>query len=209
MKRKHKTSQTPRRSLIAMAVLSLSLSVIAGDRQNGPQPATPRDWKMIVIHHSATRVGSAEAFDHSHRARGMENGLAYHFVIDNGSQGTDDGFVETGDRWIRQIHGGHCKQDDVNQTGIGICLVGDFSRDEPTEKQMQSLVLLIRGLQDQFHIPADQVVGHGEIIGEFSECPGHKFPWDDLRRRLNNSNRRSHDARQLHDPRNADDRPTP
>jgi N-acetyl-anhydromuramyl-L-alanine amidase AmpD len=193
--------------MAAMVLLALSLPVLAGDLPR-VTPAKPRDWKMIVVHHSATRVGSAESFNHSHRARGMENGLAYHFVIDNGSQGTEDGFIETGQRWVQQIHGGHCKQDDINQTGIGICLVGDFSRDEPTEKQIQSLVLLIRGLQDQFHIPADQVVGHGEIIGEFSECPGHKFPWEELRRRLNNPRRRD-DTRQLYDPRNADDRPSP
>jgi N-acetyl-anhydromuramyl-L-alanine amidase AmpD len=148
------------------------------------EPAKPRAWKTIVIHHSATRVGSAATFESSHRARGMVNGLAYHFVIDNGSQGTEDGFIETGSRWIHQLQGGHCKQDDVNETGIGICLVGDFSRDEPTEKQMQSLILLIRGLQDQFQIDADNVIGHGDIFGEYSECPGHKFRWDQLRQQL-------------------------
>ena len=144
---------------------------------------------MIVIHHSATRTGSAELFGAHHRARGMVNGLAYHFVIDNGTAGTQDGFIEVGDRWRQQLHGGHCRQDWVNETGIGICLVGDFTRDKPTARQLNSLVLLIRGLQDQFQIPEAKVVAHGEILGELSECPGQAFPWGELRQRLREATR--------------------
>ena len=114
-------------------------------------PAPLRDWQFIVIHHSATRTGNADILDGAHRARGMINGLAYHFVIDNGTDGKPDGLIETGPRWIKQMHGGHCRQAYINEHGIGICLVGDFSRDEPTEKQLDSLVLLVRGLQEQFH----------------------------------------------------------
>lgn len=147
-----------------------------------------RDWQFIVIHHSATRAGSAEAFDAAHRARGMINGLAYHFVIDNGTDGKPDGFIETGARWVKQMYGGHCRQAYVNEHGIGICLVGNFSQDEPTAKQMDSLVLLVRGLQEQFHIPDDHVLGHGEVIGEFSECPGRDFPWEEFRKRLHEKN---------------------
>jgi N-acetyl-anhydromuramyl-L-alanine amidase AmpD len=144
----------------------------------------PRKWEYIVIHHSATATGSAEVFDTAHRARGMVNGLAYHFVIDNGRESQADGFIETGDRWVKQLHGGHCRQQAVNERSIGICLVGDFSKGAPSEKQLDALVLLIRGLQHQFRIPADHVLRHGEIAGENSECPGAEFPWAALRERL-------------------------
>jgi N-acetylmuramoyl-L-alanine amidase len=147
-------------------------------------PAPLRDWQFIVIHHSATRTGNADILDGAHRARGMINGLAYHFVIDNGTDGKPDGLIETGPRWIKQMHGGHCRQAYINEHGIGICLVGNFSRDEPTEKQLDSLVLLVRGLQEQFKIPDDHILGHGEVIGEFSECPGREFPWEKFRKRL-------------------------
>jgi N-acetylmuramoyl-L-alanine amidase len=166
--------------LLALAALCLVLEpLVAGD----PEPA--RDWEWIIIHHSATRVGSAEVFDAAHRARGMINGLAYHFVIDNGTEDKPDGFIETGTRWIKQMHGGHCRQAYINEHGIGICLVGNFSVDQPTSKQLDSLVLLVRGLQEQFHIPNDHVLGHGEVIGEYSECPGSQFPWDEFHKRLN------------------------
>jgi N-acetyl-anhydromuramyl-L-alanine amidase AmpD len=146
--------------------------------------APVRQWEFVIIHHSATRVGCAEAFDAAHRARGMINGLAYHFVIDNGTDGLADGHIETGARWVNQMHGGHCRQAYINEHGIGICLVGNFSQDTPTKKQLDSLALLIRGLQEQFKIPDDHVLGHGEVIGEFSECPGKEFPWEEFRKRL-------------------------
>jgi N-acetylmuramoyl-L-alanine amidase len=162
-----------------MALLQLSMLAFAD------APVAPaRPWEFIVIHHSATSTGSAETFDAAHRARGMINGLAYHFVIDNGTEGTEDGFIETGPRWIKQMHGGHCRQAYINEHGIGICLVGNFSNGQPTVNQLDSLALLIRGLQDQFRIPDDNILGHGEVIGEFSECPGREFPWEEFRKRL-------------------------
>ncbi len=152
-------------------------------------PAPVRNWEYIVIHHSATSVGSAETFAANHRARGMVNGLAYHFVIDNGTSGLPDGHIETGSRWLQQLYGGHCRQQDINERGIGVCLVGNFTDRHPTEKQLDSLVLLVRGLQEQFSIPDDNVLGHGEVVGEYSECPGRDFPWAEFRRRLKEAKR--------------------
>ena len=56
-------------------------------------------------------------------------------------------------------------------------------------KQLDSLVLLVRGLQEQFSIPDDNVLGHGEVVGEYSECPGRDFPWAEFRRRLKEAKR--------------------
>ncbi len=154
----------------------------AGFAQEVPAPA--RAWEYVIIHHSATATGSADTFAANHRARGMVNGLAYHFVIDNGTAGTADGHIETGPRWPKQLHGGHCRQADINEKGIGICLVGDFTEQQPTAPQLDALALLIRGLQEQFNIPTDRVLGHGDVLGEYSECPGRAFPWAELRGRL-------------------------
>lgn len=163
---------------------TIALAALTAATATADAPVAPRAWKFIIIHHSATRAGNAARFDESHRARGMINGLAYHFVIDNGTDGTTDGEIEVGSRWEKQMHGGHCRQAHINEAGIGICLVGNFTVEQPTAAQMESLVLLIRGLQHQFGIPVDHVLGHGEVIGEFSECPGRAFPWDQLRERL-------------------------
>jgi len=170
---------TPRHRIFFLGVLTLLGAAIAEE-----SPVPMRDWKLIILHHSATVTGSADTFDTAHRARGMVNGLAYHFVICNGSDGQEDGAVQTGDRWVRQIPGGHCRQPEINESGIGICLVGDFTRDRPSPKQMDALVALVRRLQEQFHIAEDSVLGHGEIIGEYSECPGKEFPWNEFRKQL-------------------------
>src|SRR5262249_25565824 len=49
-------------------------------------PVTRGRWQFIVVHNSGTRQGNAAAFDYYHRHfRRMQNGLAYHFVIGNGT----------------------------------------------------------------------------------------------------------------------------
>lgn len=170
------------RAGVTAALLGAAMVWPAGQARAAEEiPAPARSWKYIVIHHSATAFGSASVFDAHHRARGMVNGLAYHFVINNGTNGTSDGQIESGARWVKQLHGGHCKQDDINNQGIGICLVGDFTEDQPTTEQLQALRLLIDGLQHQFGITDDNIVGHGQILGEYSQCPGRSFPWTALR----------------------------
>ena len=93
---------------------------------NRPRINTTK-WKNIIAHHSATGNGNAKIFDAAHRRRGMENGLAYHFIICNGTNGSADGKVEVGNRWLRQIKGGHVKSETYNANSIGICVVGNFS----------------------------------------------------------------------------------
>jgi N-acetylmuramoyl-L-alanine amidase len=142
-----------------------------------------RPWRFIVVHHSATTWGSADAFDRIHRARGWDE-LGYHFVIGNGS-GAGDGEVQIGPRWFKQKHGAHCKvsnHPEYNDVGIGICLVGNFNDSRPTEAQMRSLASLVRFLMDRYHIPQSQVFGHGQL--KATDCPGRYFDYVDLWRRL-------------------------
>lgn len=142
-------------------------------------------WKYIVIHNSATRQGNAEIFDNYHRrVRKMTNGLAYHFVIGNGS-GSGNGEIEIGDRWTRQINGGHVASDYLNNIALGICLVGDFDRDLPTQAQLDSLRELITYLRARVGKSGGklaQVRGHREINPKPTTCPGKRFPTASFRR---------------------------
>jgi hypothetical protein len=151
-------------------------------RQIDQAPVQKRRWRYIVVHNSGTRQGNAKAFDYYHlRVRKMPNGLAYHFVIGNGTS-SGDGEVEIGNRWHRQINGGHVHSDYLNNIALGICLVGDFNRDKPTKKQLEALEELIRYLRlrvgkidDKFAI----VKAHREINPPRwpTDCPGSKFPY--------------------------------
>lgn len=143
-----------------------------------------KEWRYIVIHHSATKEGNAAVFDKFHREeRGWSGGLGYDFVICNG-RGAPDGEIEVGPRWINQQSGAHAGNTEYNEYGIGICLVGDFTDARPTDRQMQSLVELCRVLMRHCRIDAGHVIGHREVSGKSTECPGKMFDMDELRRTL-------------------------
>ena len=150
-------------------------------------PVRKSRWKYIVVHNSGTRQGNARIFDHYHRkTRKMPNGMAYHFVIGNGSS-SGDGQIELGARWNKQINGGHVHSDYLNFISLGICLVGDFNRDKPTQKQLESLDELIRYLRKRCGKVEGKysiVRAHKEINPVPTDCPGNRFPVTWLRRRF-------------------------
>jgi hypothetical protein len=131
---------------------------------------TPRPWKWIVIHHSATPSGNAAVFDKMHRDKGWDE-LGYHFVIGNGTQ-SGDGQIEVGPRWPKQKWGAHAKtpNNEFNERGIGICLVGNFDVERPTPAQMRSLTRLVAYLMRTYNISPRDVIGHGET--KATDCPG-------------------------------------
>ncbi|MDP2922694.1 MAG: N-acetylmuramoyl-L-alanine amidase [Candidatus Omnitrophota bacterium] len=142
-----------------------------------------KKWKYIIIHHSATDEGSSLSFDTYHQNRGWE-GIGYHFVIDNGTKGKQDGQIEVSPRWLKQKNGAHCNADNMNERSIGICLVGDFNSESVSEKQLDALVYLTDKLRKYYKIPFKRIMGHGQVRGAKTECPGKKFPWKELRLRL-------------------------
>jgi N-acetylmuramoyl-L-alanine amidase len=141
-------------------------------------------WKYIIIHHSATDSGSALGFDKSHHARGFDRGLGYDFVIDNGTANKPDGHIEVSPRWIKQEDGAHCKAGDMNCRAIGICLVGNFNQERVSKKQMDSLIYLVNLLRKYYNMPVNNILGHGQVKGAKTECPGSHFPWAEFKSRL-------------------------
>ena len=131
--------------------------------------ANPRAWSLIVIHHSASKIGGAARFDEWHRAKGWE-GVGYDFVIGNGTD-TADGLVETTFRWKEQKDGAHVAG--WNEMAIGICLVGNFEETDPTPAQMDALRMLVRYLRGRFGIPRERVLGHQQLNA--TACPGKRF----------------------------------
>jgi len=162
----------------------LTRSVIEAIRR---APVKRSRWQFIVVHNSGTRQGNARAFDYYHRhVRRMQNGLAYHFVIGNGTS-TGNGQIEVGDRWRRQINGGHVHSDYLNNISLGICLVGDFNRDQPTRAQLDACEELIRYLRERCgktERGAIPVKPHREMNPPRwpTDCPGDVFPYSWFRR---------------------------
>lgn len=133
------------------------------------------NWKRIVVHHSAIKYGNAKKYDRAHRERGMQNGLAYHFVIGNGID-SGDGEIEIGPRWKKQLLGGHVKNHGVNLESIGICLVGNFEKTHPSKRQLDSFTQLVDWLQKDVLKKKTLFAGHKDLKGEQTVCPGKNFP---------------------------------
>ncbi len=115
------------------------------------------DWRNIIIH-STTDQGAAVA-------RGS------HFIV------TPDGKARSSELWKRQIIGTHVSRPKKswNNDSIGICLVGDFSRNTPTASQYKMVVNLTRKLQKEFHVAPDNVYLAAHI-GQTRTSPQRGFP---------------------------------
>jgi hypothetical protein len=153
-----------------------------------PPRKCEKGWKAIVIHHSDTKRGSMKTIDLYHRKTKKWKGIGYGFVIGNGN-GSGNGQVEVTFRWRQQITGAHCGgtlNNWANEDGIGICLIGDFTKTVPTYRQMDSLVKLVRFLQDRYKIPKSRIYGHRTTPGykNGTKCPGKYFPMTKLKKML-------------------------
>jgi len=141
-------------------------------------------WTHIVIHHTATDDGNALYIDKLHHERGWENGMGYHFLIDNGTRGKTSGQIEVGPRWKKQMQGAHTKQGDWNQKAIGIAVVGNYSETGLPETMLAQLIFLVETLKTYYRIPDQNILGHRDVPGAATECPGKFFPWSEFKRRI-------------------------
>ncbi len=141
--------------------------------QNPWKPSgKPREWRHIVIHHSATDGGSVESIDKAHKGRGWD-GVGYHFVIGNGD-GMGDGEIESTFRWRGQTHGAHAGNTEYNERGIGICLIGNFEEEQPSGAQLSSVKRLVSVLKHEYAIPSGEVIAHRDV--KKTACPGKNLP---------------------------------
>ena len=132
-----------------------------------PAPAADR-WQRIVVH---TRGPQARA----------ENLEGYHFVIRRHED--DQVAIECSYRWTHQRAGAYETGAESDryapERAIGICLVGDFGNQPPSEPQRTELVWLVRQLQARFTIGPSRV--HVESVGRSA---GDTFPLAWFRRNL-------------------------
>jgi N-acetyl-anhydromuramyl-L-alanine amidase AmpD len=102
-------------------------------------------------------------------------------VIGNGTE-SGDGQIEVGPRWPKQKWGAHAKtpNNEFNDYGIGICLVGNFDIERPTAAQMRSLAKLVAYLEKNYRVPASRVLGHSDT--KPTDCPGRNLSVATVRR---------------------------
>ncbi len=98
-------------------------------------------------------------------------------VITNGDGGSD-GQVQIGSRWWKQKWGAHTggtPDNEYNEYGIGICVVGNFMDHNPTPEQLKSARELVAYLMETYKIPMRNLIGHKDAPNALTECCGRMF----------------------------------
>jgi N-acetyl-anhydromuramyl-L-alanine amidase AmpD len=126
----------------------------------------PSSIKYLIVHHSATARDTTtfEAVKRYHVSKGWGD-IGYHYFI------TADGRIQQGR--AENVVGAQCQADGMNFKSLGICLTGNFDTETPTVEQLTSLVNLLRTLMTKYSIPKENVIGHGQVHGASTACPGN------------------------------------
>lgn len=127
-------------------------------------------WSKIVIHHSAIQDDEALAWqslwNYHVLVRGWED-IGYHFLVDS----VNGDYVALVGRPEDQI-GAHVKG--YNQSAIGICCVGDYSKESPRLEMLEVLVnRLLRPIMQRYDLGPGDVLFHRDLWA--TECPGKYF----------------------------------
>jgi len=140
---------------------------------NGSPKFKKFDWKYIVLHHSQSPDKDETAQMGDLRKWHMdENGwdyIGYHYVIEK----VGDNYEIIQARPLI-MNGAH--EPTRNYDGIGICVIGNFDKEEMPAEAQERLAILVRTLQVQNDIDDDHVVLHRDFAKK--SCPGTKFDRD-------------------------------
>jgi len=72
----------------------------------------------------------------------------------------------------QSIVGAHARADGMNYKSLGIALTGNFMREVPTDAQIKTLKGIIGQVREIYNIPLENVLGHKEVRGAKTLCPG-------------------------------------
>ncbi|KKL45151.1 hypothetical protein LCGC14_2358550 [marine sediment metagenome] len=122
----------------------------------------------LIIHHTATSRDKTTfaAVKKYHIKKGWGN-IGYHFFIE--SDGTLYGYPQA--RGQDQV-GAHARADGMNYKSIGIALTGNFQMEEPKPEQIKTLNRIVKDLMKVWKIPKKNILGHREVKGALTVCPG-------------------------------------
>lgn len=135
-----------------------------------PRSRQPRPidyWVGVRVHHSAGPADqSVRAIQDFHMDSNGWVDIGYNFLV-------RDGKVFEGRGWTT-----HPAHDGVNDT-LGICVIGTYTSDLPTEADLDALVWFIAEARRETgkELP---VSGHRDADGAATECPGDRlYRWVD------------------------------
>lgn len=131
----------------------------------------------LVIHHSLVSYNGKNQFNginNYHQRQGFPKSQLGYYV---GYQYLIEGNGKVIQARNDEETGAHCKQKLMNYRSIGICLTGNFDKEEPTQEQIVSLASLIETLQEKHGIQDKNIKLHREYA-TYKSCPGTNIPND-------------------------------
>lgn len=138
----------------------------------------------ICIHHSLTKDSGTVSWgaiaDYHTKILGWR-AIGYHYgvekITDAKGQTRLYALVGRPETWV----GAAVKEQNSNEFGIHICVVGNFNEETPTDELYQFLAReLVLPIMDRYGIMREAVVGHRDFA-DYKTCPGENFDLDRLR----------------------------
>ena len=127
----------------------------------------------IVLHHSATPDGEIykdfDSIKKAHIAKGWKD-IGYHWVIEN-----VNGVLTAIPGRPERIEGAHCPG--RNYDGVGVCCVGNFETEAPSEELYAFVAQVCRGIM--LRHPIKEIGGHRDYYA--TACPGKNFDMGKLK----------------------------
>jgi len=120
-------------------------------------------WTHLIIHHTGTEEKDARQVREYHRRLGWRD-IGYHYVIER------DGRVVPGRP--PSMRGAHCLAGGMNHKALGVAVIGNLEARPPRPEQLAALQELAARLMAEYRIPVAQVLGHREVPGAATACPG-------------------------------------
>jgi N-acetylmuramoyl-L-alanine amidase len=166
---------------IPFLVLLLALSACAPLPQRAGIPAewqaspnfNERRPNLVILHHTSDD-SVAQAL------RTLSNPLrevSAHYLV-----GRDGNIIQLVDERARAWHAGESKwgaDTDINSASLGIELDNNGHEAFP-EAQISALLRLLADIQQRYHIPAANFIGHADIAPRRKVDPSVFFPWRTL-----------------------------
>jgi len=130
------------------------------------------NWKGVCIHHSLTEDSDTRSWEAIRKYHIHTNGwdeIGYHFGIED-----VEGRIHVRIGRPTNMQGAHAPS--LNQSHIGICVVGNYDGIPPCPEYIRRLVLLIHDLSIFYKFPInyESIRFHNEVAHK--TCPGKLFP---------------------------------
>lgn len=124
--------------------------------------------EKIIIHHTERNNDFPLFAKLRHKyLRGWED-VGYHYLIGNKRPFTKDGKIYSGRN--ETLEGAHTLGQ--NKNSLGVCLIGNFDKNPPSKKQLESLLSLLKEKISQYKIHIKNIRGHNEFPEVTKSCPG-------------------------------------